>query len=320
MLSYRELDAAIEAHGDVVRVLLADTTGSTPRDIGANMMVWLDGQTGSIGGGRLEFDAAKTARAMLQAGPQTRVLRDAPGPSDNPHRTGAATLVYEKFDADRLKALKSGQALDGMCLRRVEDTAEAAAPAKFLQQAVDRLQDANGPSAVLGQGWLAERLWRARQPVYIYGAGHVGRALAQLLSPLPQFEVTLIDVRREQLCDLPDTVQTFDEALPTDIMALAPDEAAHFIMTPEHDYDLELCHRLLGREFAYAGLIGSRAKWARFRARLAELGHSEQQIGRVNCPIGTPALGKHPQAIAVGVVAGLLRRAAQHTNEQRNRA
>ena len=59
------------------------------------------------------------------------------------------------------------------------------------------------------------------------------------------------------------------------------------------------------------GLIGSATKWARFRKRLAALGHATAQISRIACPIGDPALGKHPQAIAVGVAAGYLARAAE---------
>jgi xanthine dehydrogenase accessory factor len=87
---------------------------------------------------------------------------------------------------------------------------------------------------------------------------------------------------------------------------LAPPEAEHLILTFSHSLDLELCHRLLGHGFASCGLIGSATKWARFRARLAALGHTPQAISRITCPIGQPALGKHPQAIAIGVAAHML--------------
>ncbi len=46
-------------------------------------------------------------------------------------------------------------------------------------------------------GWLIEQVWRDRQPVYIYGAGHVGQALARVLAPLPQFKVNVVDVRAD---------------------------------------------------------------------------------------------------------------------------
>jgi xanthine dehydrogenase accessory factor len=90
------------------------------------------------------------------------------------------------------------------------------------------------------------------------------------------------------------------------------------IVTYSHALDLELCHQLLAQEFGFLGLIGSRTKWARFRKRLAALGHSPQQIRRITCPIGEPALGKHPQVIAVSVAHDFLQDAsmANRTKER----
>ena len=65
---------------------------------------------------------------------------------------------------------------------------------------------------------------------------------------------------------------------------------------------------MLGQPFAYLGLIGSKTKRARFRSRLAALGHAAAQIERMICPIGDPRLGKHPQEIALGVGAEILAR------------
>jgi xanthine dehydrogenase accessory factor len=94
----------------------------------------------------------------------------------------------------------------------------------------------------------------------------------------------------------------------------APAEAEHLVMTFSHALDLELCHRLLCQGFARLGLIGSATKWARFRSRLAALGHAPAQVARIDCPIGDPALGKHPQAIAIGVAAAFLGQAAVKGN------
>ena len=90
-------------------------------------------------------------------------------------------------------------------------------------------------------------------------------------------------------------------------MAGAPQDAEHLILTFSHALALDLCHRLLMHGFRACGLIGSASKWARFRSRLAGLGHAPAQIARIRCPIGDPALGKHPQAIAISVAADLLR-------------
>ncbi len=92
-------------------------------------------------------------------------------------------------------------------------------------------------------------------------------------------------------------------------MSLAPSHAEHLILTYSHALDLELCHRILSRSFGALGLIGSATKRARVRNRLAALGHGPEQIERMQCPIGDPGLGKHPQAIALGVAAEFLKTA-----------
>ena len=57
------------------------------------------------------------------------------------------------------------------------------------------------------------------------------------------------------------------------------------------------------------GLIGSSAKWARFRSRLLDEGHAPAALDRISCPVGLATLrGKEPAVIAVGVVAALLER------------
>ena len=107
-------------------------------------------------------------------------------------------------------------------------------------------------------------------------------------------------------------------AEPTRLVRHAPGMADHLILTFSHALDLDLCHALLGHGFGGCGLIGSATKWARFRSRLAGLGHDPASIARIACPIGDPALGKHPQAIAVGVAAALLssRAKAQSSGNQ----
>jgi xanthine dehydrogenase accessory factor len=93
---------------------------------------------------------------------------------------------------------------------------------------------------------------------------------------------------------------------PARVVRLAPAGADHLIMTYSHQMDLAICNALLGHDFASAGLIGSATKWARFRGRLTALGHTPASIARIACPIGDIRLGKHPQAIAIGVATAML--------------
>jgi xanthine dehydrogenase accessory factor len=309
MLDLARLSDALEVHATLVRVVLAEVRGSTPRTAGTDMLVWAGGTTGTIGGGRLEWEAEAVAREMLQPGTAPSAIRKfALGPALNQCCGGAVTVVLERWDTVTLQALDSPFA--GIHARPVSaEVAQMPDPRipPALRRKCETWAQSDAPMPItLQSGWMAEALWRPRLPVYIYGAGHVGRALAQVLDPLPGFDVRVSDVRADQLIKLPSHIAS-DSMPPTDVMNSAPDAAAHLIMTPEHDYDLNLCHTVLARPFAFAGLIGSVTKWARFRSRLKALGHDDAIISCITCPIGDPALGKHPQAIAVGVAAQLLK-------------
>jgi len=163
------------------------------------------------------------------------------------------------------------------------------------------------PPTQLVQGWFVEPVARAERQIWVWGAGHVGRALVSVLAPLPGVAVNWVDVSAERFPDdVPNGVKALPVAAPEVAVALASPDAEHLVVTYSHVLDLELCHRLLGHGFRSVGLIGSATKWARFRSRLSALGHSAEAISRIRCPIGDPSLGKHPQTIAVGVAVQFL--------------
>ena len=152
------------------------------------------------------------------------------------------------------------------------------------------------------------------RPLWIYGAGHVGRALVNVMAPLPDFAITWVDTGAERF---PETdVTTLVAKDPALIVKHAPLDADHLILTYSHEIDLALCHALLNHDFHGVGLIGSATKWARFKTRLAALGHTPAQISRIACPIGDPSLGKHPAAIALGVATAMIGPEARQTRER----
>lgn len=302
MFDLGALFAALAAHGRVARVVIAGVEGSSPREVGASMLVWDQGQSGTIGGGALEFEAAARARARLAP----RVDRVALGPSLGQCCGGAVTLWTEVFDA-------VPEAVAGVVAR---------GPGEMPLAVKRLLAAARGqglrPSPGLVSGWLVEPVAKAERQIWIWGAGHVGRALVSVLAPMPGIAVTWVDVSPDRFPDpVPDGVTVVPADDPALVADHAPPQAEHLILTFSHALDLELCHRLLIRGFRSCGLIGSATKWARFRTRLAALGHAPATVARIRCPIGDPSLGKHPQAIAVGVAAELLRAAQPVAGEKR---
>ena len=289
------LASAIKAHGPVVRVVVASVAGLAPREVGAAMLIWADGQLGTIGGGALEWEATARARAMTGA---ARVDRLPLGPALGQCCGGAVTLVSERFDTAPQDGLVFARRIDG----------GSAMPLAVKRLVTAARSEGLRPAAQLLDGWMIEPISRPERAIWIWGAGHVGRAIVDVLVPLPDLAITWIDTGKTRFpADIPKTVTQVVAADPGTLVSHAPPDAEHLILTFSHEIDLDLCHRLLVHGFARCGLIGSATKWARFQARLASLGHSSMEIARIDCPIGDPGLGKHPQAIAVGVAATLLK-------------
>lgn len=285
------LISACTAHGHVARVVVAAVRGSAPREVGAAMLVWHDGFSGTIGGGSLEHQAMETARQALRH-VQSRSTRHALGPDLGQCCGGSVDLLTEVYD------LKSAQALpEDLILRGPGDMPLAVAR---IRAAFDKT--GQPPRSQLISGWMVEAAAPLKRQLWIWGAGHVGRALVDVIAPLPHVGITWVDTHSTRFPQrVPSAVNTIAAAHPEKLVAYAPPLGEHLIVTYSHDLDLALCHALLKRGFRTAGLIGSATKWARFRSRLAKLGHSAESISAITCPIGRPEFGKHPQSIAIGV-------------------
>jgi xanthine dehydrogenase accessory factor len=285
--------AQAASKGPFVRVLVAEVRGSTPREAGAEMLVWPERTEGTIGGGQLEFEAIARARACTAP----RLERIALGPAMGQCCGGAVTLAYEPLNCQKVTDISG----DYHARPMGDPTAPLA-----LRRALARARDRGEAPPLLIGDWLVEPVAPPALPLWIWGAGHVGRAIAATLSPLPGLALSWADTAADRFPDIPAGVTPLIAENPADLVTLAPPDAHHLILTYSHALDLELCHRLLGHGFGACGLIGSASKWGRFRNRLRDLGHADAQISRIACPIGDPTLGKHPQAIAISVAAALL--------------
>jgi xanthine dehydrogenase accessory factor len=153
--------------------------------------------------------------------------------------------------------------------------------------------------------------------VAIFGLGHVGLELARILAR-HNLELHLVDSRTaqttpERLAVLTDAVARVHvhhvPVLAELALAELPPGTHVLIMTHDHAEDAALCDAALRTpQLGSIGLIGSAGKWARFRRKLAEVGHPAEVIDRITTPIGMPDItGKEPATIAVSVAAELLR-------------
>lgn len=149
------------------------------------------------------------------------------------------------------------------------------------------------------------------QPVlYLFGAGHVGQAVCQVLQGTP-FRICLIDQRPEWL-NHPQTPQEVVRISADPIAFIAQttwssEQSYVAIMTHDHALDEAIVAHLGEKSLRYLGLIGSETKWARMRRRLGEQGLRDEFLNRVECPLGLFVAGKAPQEVAISLAGRLLK-------------
>lgn len=306
----------------VVRVVVAQAQGSTPREPGAYMLVDGTGLTGTIGGGRLEWEALQAAQEMLQRGTRAARLMNLVLGVDLGQCCGGVVAVWlECFPRECLAQLRAleqrltagpvvlSTAASARGVRQLlsHDTAADDAAAALLRlprhRAMPRVRRARE-----GEFSFHERLDEEYPTVWLYGAGHVGQALAGMLVQLP-LRLLWQDSRAGQLpahasgysrvLSEPELVRTVAEASPG---------TCFLVMTHDHALDYGLCRAVLLRgDATWLGLIGSHSKGARFRSRLRRDGFREQAIERLVCPVGVAGVeSKWPAAIAVAIAAQLM--------------
>lgn len=287
----------LQHHEQVCLVVISRVQGSTPREVGASLIVTADGFSGSIGGGMLEHDALFQANAVLKADPESkpqghRFWRDYPlGPSLGQCCGGFVSLMFEPIPASDLSLW---QAL-------------ACHQTGFIIHPDDASQSISWRQDRKTQDGLAQPLTPSRLPFYLYGAGHVGRAVMDVTGGLP-LDRFWIDTHQDRFPDtIADDISVIHATDPAQIPQYAPDGAIHLVMSYSHQIDLEICASVLkAGSCSHIGLIGSQTKWARFRSRLKDMGFAEDRINSIQCPVGLTAIsGKEPVRVALSVAGQL---------------
>lgn len=230
-----------------------------------------------------------------------------------PREAGTKMVV----GADRIWGSIGGGNLEQTAIDRARAmlTSGATDPVSWSSQLNDRARNDHGRQCCGGVVTCLFEPLPVRPSVAVFGIGHVGFELGRILSRL-DISLVLVDSRAEQtdplrlagITDGTAAVSVHRTLLGEQVLERLPAGSHVLIMTHDHAEDFALCDAALRRaDLGTIGLIGSGAKWSRFRTLLAEAGHSDEAIGRIDCPIGLPDLSsKEPIVIAVGVAAALI--------------
>lgn len=335
-----QLAAALASEPQAVLVVVATTQGSAPRETGAAMVVSLTSCAGSIGGGHLEFEATRIAREALaaQAKSGAWIARFPLAARLGQCCGGVATLAFSRIDRPApwidaaiacartgapfaLLSGIGGAHQAGAHLIVTCDDARGTLGDATLDSAAVALARTRLAGAALGAALVRftqddrETLLIQVErpdpfPVLLFGNGHVGRALVEVLGVLPA-QVRWIDGRAADFpAIVPPNVEVVVSEAPEDELQHAPTGAYVVVTTHSHALDYTLIETALARgDWRYIGLIGSKSKRTQFERRLAARGQSTEAFARVRCPIGLQGAAirdKHPGAIAVAIAAELL--------------
>lgn len=238
----------------------------------------------------------------------------------SPRETGAAMLVSPQAQAGTIGGGQLERQAVEHARRMLADADSPASCSQQLRLGPDLAQCCGGEVALhferMAAGTARQQIapMPGMHPLWIFGAGHVGSAVLRLLADIPLFNVTLVDSRAALLpTETAPHVHARHAMEPVELVREAPRDTCWLVLTHDHELDYQLCAAILTRgDAAWAGLIGSRSKAARFRSRLRRDGFSAEAIAALHCPVGMPAIrSKLPAAIATGIVAQLLTHATR---------
>ncbi len=320
---------------DQVRVTIIKIDGSSPRELGAYMVVMANDIDGTIGGGALEWQAIADARKMLDqdlARWHRASFSVALGPQLGQCCGGVVRLLFECLSReddgirDPTGAAVAVVPLDsGAAPVLVADRSKARTLPMTIARLVGHILSGTAPRQMQlmeprSGGFWIEPAPSLATPLFLYGAGHVGRAVVAASRDLP-FDLHWIDIDRQRFPDaIPAGVTSIPATDPTIIARAASQNAFHLVMTHSHALDLSICAAVLARgDFAYLGVIGSMTKRARFLSRLTQLCLGPMAHQHMHCPIGNGALsGKQPGVIAISILADLIQRVELRASQNGN--
>ena len=324
----------INSGEDTVLATIVADTGSSPRSAGAHILIDKNGRVcGTIGGGTLEYKSIQLARGLLEQG-----------------RSRRKTYRLYRNDEEELGMLCGGNvdvffqfirgddektaSLIGECIARLgkdEDLwlfIDLTSPSDWTMALYSRGELFSGEMKLDEDdiGDLArnkEVLIRKGDrriygepvnfagKVFIFGGGHVAQALAPVLHSVG-FRCVVFDNREEFV-----SRELFPNAL--DLITGDYDHieekltvsSRDYIVIVTHAYDLAVLRRIIGKNCAYIGVIGSKTKAAALKQQLAQEGVSEETLGRINTPIGLKIKSETPEEIAVSIAGEMILRRAE---------
>ncbi|RMF09242.1 MAG: XdhC/CoxI family protein [Candidatus Neomarinimicrobiota bacterium] len=319
MIEKAVLDALVNLPSDQAAVVcsLVRWKGSVPRKDYPVMIVLPDRSVGTIGGGQMEYDVIRAAREVLHtAQPQLRSfdLTNRDALAEGSLCGGTTEIVLEPLTDSGRREWQNLQAAwesEGWLWRTEVQRRPVSVRRQLLsaeEQSAD-LPTANRPLLrEEPERLVLVEVLQSPPRFHLFGAGHVGRAVADLAAFIGLPAVVYDD--REDLL----TEERFPRARrvrlrydrPLEDQVRIRNQDLILIATPGHTHDLALLRWTLRQAVSYVGLISSRRKWSILKAQLIREGYAPETVNRVHSPVGLDVQAETVPEIAVSIVAEVI--------------
>ena len=318
---FEQLIKLINNGQDGVLVTVIDSSGSTPREKGARMLVTKDGRiAGTIGGGAVEYAAEEFAKTCAVSKSNAIKEYDLSPSKDSELGMicgGKAKVLFQYLHHKERWLLEVCEKiisyLDNNENFWVYSSMDVKIPSLMLY-------DTNGfwtgtpagyPSYQDQELYFVEKVSRQKR-VFIFGGGHVARALVPVLSELDFYCVVVED--REDFLSI-DAFPTAKEMILADFDEINEkikfiDEDYAVVITRSHELDYKLQKQLLATPIYYIGVMGSKTKTATQKSMLEKDGFSKEDIGRIHMPIGIDIKAETLKELAISIAGELIQRRA----------
>jgi len=338
--SWRDLATTLESESGVALCTIIERRGSVPREIGTRMLVRKNGSIiGTVGGGIGEHEVIKAAKKTIEKA-QSRLLDFSLAGEqglDSAAICGGHFTVFISFwsqiddygmattVATTLKGSKAHYLIESLPQkefditerslvdpegREIVKTPDGASIPKTTLQTEKETGVTNAAVRRINsdqQEFLLSEITRPPQMI-IFGGGHLALPLAEMANWC-RFAVTVIDDRPE--FSSPQRFPTADQ------IVTAPMEKIHNLYTPgpntylvlitrEHRHDYILLKQILGTEYAYLGMIGSKRRTSQVKQKLIDEGFNSAEIGKLYSPIGLSIGAQTPAEIAISIMAEII--------------
>jgi len=302
-----EADFFVKKVERLILVFVCSHKGSTPRETGAWLIVAKSKVFGTIGGGEVENSVIKMANELLEGRQlfQRRCQNFNLGPDLGQCCGGFMKILFEPIENTGAQWLLDAQSIASRGgSGHIEFSTLNLAKPPIVHNG--RVPDGNFSNRDVHIQPMKDQ----RPKVIVYGAGHVGRAIAGFAQQLP-INLLVVDERKSELDQVSvcRNVKVEFVKSPVSHAIKVSGQKAVIIMTHNHGLDYRLCQVFAEKaDLVYLGLIGSKVKLARFRRALKLEGMTSDQISNIICPIGAGGpIGKEPGIIALSTLSELIK-------------